>query len=276
VSSANRLSQYRFFSGTQLALICVAALGAAALLCWLFFDTRLVLWVGGPTDIPDWDDGRLIQGMRFLGKAIVTIWLLLLWAWIANHPRALLTALLALVLTIPTVLPLKILITRYRPNHALPALASDSLAEIPRFYDRSSFPSGDTATAFAVAAALTPFVAPPWAAALLVLAGSVGLLRVDSLAHYPSDVCVGALLGILAGWLAWKITLRWPLPPWLRFDAWWRKLLPPILVLIFILCALRSRHDALVAFLRLYWPLLLACVLLAKAVPWLKRLRPQI
>ncbi|MFF9765236.1 phosphatase PAP2 family protein [Streptomyces sp. NPDC014636] len=66
--------------------------------------------------------------------------------------------------------------------------------------DSSSFPSGHTAAALAFTAA----VAPTWpaAGALAALpAGMVGLERVQSGAHYPSDVVTGAAIGLACAWL---------------------------------------------------------------------------
>ncbi|MEU4733212.1 phosphatase PAP2 family protein [Streptomyces sp. NPDC023588] len=63
--------------------------------------------------------------------------------------------------------------------------------------DSSSFPSGHTAAAVAFTAAVAP--SWPWAgsacAAATVL---VALERVHSGAHYPSDVAVGAAIGLAA------------------------------------------------------------------------------
>jgi undecaprenyl-diphosphatase len=66
--------------------------------------------------------------------------------------------------------------------------------------DSSSFPSGHTAAAVAFTAA----VAPTWPAAgalCAVPAGMVALERVQSGAHYPSDVAAGAAIGLAGAWL---------------------------------------------------------------------------
>jgi membrane-associated phospholipid phosphatase len=63
--------------------------------------------------------------------------------------------------------------------------------------ESSSFPSGHTAAAVAFTAA----VAPVWPAAgafCALPAGMVAVERVQSGAHYPSDVAVGALIGFAA------------------------------------------------------------------------------
>lgn len=66
--------------------------------------------------------------------------------------------------------------------------------------DSSSFPSGHTAAAVAFTAA----VAPAWpaaSAACAVPAAMVALERVQSGAHYPSDVAAGAAIGLTSVWL---------------------------------------------------------------------------
>ncbi|KUN25167.1 phosphatidic acid phosphatase [Streptomyces antibioticus] len=65
--------------------------------------------------------------------------------------------------------------------------------------DSSSFPSGHTAAAVAFTAA----VAPSWpvvSAVCAVPAVMVALERVQSGAHYPSDVAAGAAIGLAGAW----------------------------------------------------------------------------
>ncbi|MGW1958391.1 phosphatase PAP2 family protein [Streptomyces sp. NPDC001920] len=67
--------------------------------------------------------------------------------------------------------------------------------------DSSSFPSGHTAAAVAFTAA----VAPTWAAAGAACAlptALVAIERVQSGAHYPSDVAAGAAIGLASAWLS--------------------------------------------------------------------------
>jgi membrane-associated phospholipid phosphatase len=72
-----------------------------------------------------------------------------------------------------------------------------------------SFPSGHTATAFAVSFALALLIrSKTGQAALLLIAVGVGYSRVYLSQHFLVDVVAGSLLGILAGWLAWIIFKR--------------------------------------------------------------------
>ena len=84
-------------------------------------------------------------------------------------------------------------LTRARPDSAI--VGFEPLAQNP---DRFSFPSGHTAAAFAVAAAFAgePHGLGPIA---LLLSVGIGLSRVYLGAHYPLDVGVGAVLGVLSG-----------------------------------------------------------------------------
>lgn len=100
---------------------------------------------------------------------------------------------------------IKISVARVRPRAAdLASVASpfgtfgdDSLAvAAPHFADLMSFPSGHSAVAAGLAAALTwryPHGAPLFA----MLAAAAALQRVVTSAHYPSDVACGAAMGLI-------------------------------------------------------------------------------
>ncbi|MFF0887020.1 phosphatase PAP2 family protein [Streptomyces sp. NPDC003456] len=70
--------------------------------------------------------------------------------------------------------------------------------------DSSSFPSGPTAAAVAFTAAVAS-VRPPAGAACAVPAVMVAVERVQSGAHYPSDVAAGAVIGCASAWLTRRI-----------------------------------------------------------------------
>lgn len=86
-----------------------------------------------------------------------------------------------------------------------PAVGLESFSPRIECPDEFSFPSGHTAVAFAVAAALLGEPAP-LALATVILASGIGLSRMALGAHYPLDVAAGALLGGACGSLA-----RWGL-----------------------------------------------------------------
>jgi membrane-associated phospholipid phosphatase len=78
--------------------------------------------------------------------------------------------------------------------------------------DSSSFPSGHTAAAVAFTAA----VAPRWpaaGAACAIPTVLVAVERIQSGAHYPSDVAAGAVIGLASSWLVRA-------SPWLLLRCW--------------------------------------------------------
>ncbi|HET6438674.1 MAG TPA: phosphatase PAP2 family protein [Anaeromyxobacter sp.] len=88
---------------------------------------------------------------------------------------------------------LKRWLSRARPDSAIAGF--EALARNP---DRFSFPSGHAAAAFAVAVSFAgePYALGPLS---LLLAVGISLSRVYLGAHYPLDVGVGALLGVVGG-----------------------------------------------------------------------------
>ncbi|MGW7332908.1 phosphatase PAP2 family protein [Streptomyces sp. NPDC054840] len=68
----------------------------------------------------------------------------------------------------------------------------------------TSFPSGHSASAFAFATGVA-LASPGWGAVLAPLASSVAFSRVYTGVHYPSDVLVGASLGVAAGFVVRRL-----------------------------------------------------------------------
>lgn len=71
-----------------------------------------------------------------------------------------------------------------------------------------SFPSGHTLVSFEAATALW-FYHRRWGVAALTLAALIGYSRLYLFVHYPSDVAVGALLGVGIALAACAVTNRW-------------------------------------------------------------------
>ena len=110
------------------------------------------------------------------------------------------TALLALVLgLLVTNITIKPLVERARPWLDWP------IVPLVTEGDPNSFPSGHTCAAFA--AGLSWARALPWRwgrAAAVIAAVCMGLSRLYVGVHYPTDVLVGAVIGALCAWVAWK------------------------------------------------------------------------
>jgi len=73
-----------------------------------------------------------------------------------------------------------------------------------------SFPSGHATTAFALAATVG-FISERWFYPALALASAIALSRVTLGVHYPSDVLIGAVVGLLGAYAVrwWFASRRW-------------------------------------------------------------------
>lgn len=70
-----------------------------------------------------------------------------------------------------------------------------------------AFPSGHMAFLFALGVALF-FYNRKWGAWFLALSALAGLARIAAGVHWPSDILGGAIIGIISGFLAWRLV--WP------------------------------------------------------------------
>lgn len=76
-----------------------------------------------------------------------------------------------------------------------------------------SFPSGHTATAFAVFIGLSLFVSKTWQKiSLLVLASLIGFSRIYLGQHFPADVLAGSVVGMFTSLFIFNIILKWKSP----------------------------------------------------------------
>jgi membrane-associated phospholipid phosphatase len=106
----------------------------------------------------------------------------------------------ASALNLGVVLTLKYSINRTRPFKKYPQLIGNKLEA-----NDPSFPSGHTSSAFATATSLS-LAYPKWYVIVpsYAWAGSVAFSRMYLGVHYPTDVIVGALIGVGSAWLAYK------------------------------------------------------------------------
>ncbi len=249
---------------SPLALVAgsAAVLIAASWVCALWLDIPVMAHLHARP--MHWHTIPWIHALRCLGKAEVAIWLVAAISVLTGRAKPLVITLAALLLSAAVVVPLKVLVGRPRPSVGLTSHQEAPPPEELTLSARASFPSGDTSTAFAVAAAVGPCVGGPWRPVLVALAAGIGVSRVTTLNHFPSDVFAGAAIGLLVGTLAvglFTTSARLhSLADRLGRPAW-RWPLGAVLVLTPGCAALADPGSPLVTFLKVYGlPLLLACV----------------
>jgi undecaprenyl-diphosphatase len=170
------------------------------IVCFVFFDASALSYLR--ENPPTWNKNFCVQAFKQLGKVYVPVWLLLFWAWITGKHKTAIVCFLSLLITMAAVLPVKALVRRPRPKDVIKA---ETKIENETKLSRSwSFPSGDTASVFAVGTVLAFAVRRPFILGLAACCGGIGILRAAELAHYPSDVFAGAALGIFCGWAAMR------------------------------------------------------------------------
>jgi len=189
-----------------LIMVCIGA-GMLGLLSFAFWDHRVALWCYQHDRL--WYSHLLPLGFRQLGKGWAPVWLLFLWFLATRRAMPVLTTVFAFVLLLPVVPPLKALVGRVRPGIAIAAAHAERPGEAPRH--GHSFPSGDAATAFAVTGTLVGYLRKPWHAVLYGLAAAIAVLRVLVCVHYPSDVCAGAVIGLVCALVARRHN-QWLMP----------------------------------------------------------------
>ncbi|ARF81833.1 phosphatase PAP2 family protein [Kitasatospora aureofaciens] len=99
----------------------------------------------------------------------------------------------------------KHLVRRPRPDREAARVVVNRHVPMPV---SASFPSGHTASAFALATAVGTLL-PAAATPLTLLACTVGYSRVHTGVHYPGDVLAGALLGSACAGVVLAVGQRW-------------------------------------------------------------------
>ncbi|MBN1782880.1 phosphatase PAP2 family protein [bacterium] len=101
-------------------------------------------------------------------------------------------ALIAFAIEIPLYKIIKQKIRRARPCNMI-----SEIKNLISFPDEFSFPSGHTAAAFLMAALLSAFF-PAFIVPAYLIAMVIGVSRIYNGVHYPGDVLVGSLIGLVS------------------------------------------------------------------------------
>lgn len=191
--------------GQKVLIGTIGTLGLLCLLSFLFIDQNLFQWQR--TYMPVCPEPWHIKTFVLLGKAWALVWLVLCWGLLGNQRKRSLIVLVGMLLVI-SVLPIKLATQRPRPrnivSNKIPVTAMEKLTH------SWSFPSGDTAAAFAVAAGMAPFVGAASRIVLFSIAGFVGFFRVAMYAHYASDAIGGVILGITCAYIGYRLIVSRP------------------------------------------------------------------
>lgn len=168
------------------------------------FDLNLVLFDGLNQVfrlLPD----SFWANVTILGDALVVLALLNLLA--PRYPQLLAAGLLAGLLAAGFTRTLKTFTAMDRPLMVL----GDQMHFIGSLeLHNSSFPSGHTMAAFALAGVVTLVIRNNrLSAGLFCLALLVGVSRIAVGAHWPMDVAAGAAFGWFSAWAGWKLAAHW-------------------------------------------------------------------
>jgi len=189
-------SPVRWGSGDWLKFVVLAGTGAAI----YGFDKDIYDWVQRSKGSAS-EDASTILGKLGNG-GYLTAFMAALYAGgeIFDEPGLRRTALLSLesfLTTSALVLGLKAGFGRARPNAGEGARSFHPFSLSTRY---TSFPSGDAAGAFAVAATIAEESSEPFIDVLAYgLAGLVAVFRVHDRKHWPTDVLAGSALGFFVG-----------------------------------------------------------------------------
>jgi undecaprenyl-diphosphatase len=178
----------------------------------LIWDRALFFWINDGWANPVCD--VVIGGATWLGNGVVLAAITLPALWTLDRSRFwrhVFLLCLALVLSGVVGHFVKVLVHRPRPLKDMADLIALGQASIHVLWQplrENSMPSGHANTVFAVAISLG-FLYRRWIALFLSLAILTGLSRVYVGAHYPSDVIVGACIGISSAVVAVGVYNRW-------------------------------------------------------------------
>ena len=168
----------------------------------LSFELSILDWIQTNLRNPVMD--LLMPAITTLGnKGLIWILLAGILLFMPKHRKVGIAVLAGLVLeAVCCNLVLKPLVARIRPCDVNPAV--QLLIARP---DDFSFPSGHTGASFAAVSALYASRSRLWVPSL-ILAILISFSRLYLYVHYPTDVLVGLLLGIMTGWIGNFLSLH--------------------------------------------------------------------
>lgn len=170
-------------------------------------DQQLFLWMNNALSgtFSTWFFGAV----TWLGNGLVLALLIvpaMAWKDRANLRSHLLPLVVSVAITGVAVNLAKVLIGRERPP--IWAASQGLQIHVPFGIPTDmSFPSGHSQTSFGAAVYLS-LLYPRGAPAFMALAALVGVSRIALGVHFPSDVMVGALVGSLGSWVAFRWAKR--------------------------------------------------------------------
>lgn len=184
----------------------------AGLIYWLDLNTSLFIWTNiAASQLPD----AFWSNLTILGDALVVVVLVLPFA--RRYPQVIWAMIIALIIGAIVVRTGKNWFDVLRPPAVLPA---ESFHLIGKAYNRNSFPSGHSFTAFAIAAIWVFHCVQHRLIfmSILTIALAVGISRIVVGVHWPVDVFAAAGAGWLTGWISVVISrkVHWGLGVWGR------------------------------------------------------------
>lgn len=146
------------------------------------------------------------SNLTLLGDLLIVLVLMLPFCY--NKPRMVWHAMLSVLIVILAVQLIKFSINTDRPVTNLPP---DTFRLIGKTMLLRSFPSGHTATAFAFTGVLIYEIKHfCFRFLFLITAFLIGVSRIVVGAHWPIDICGGAILGLIGAWTVHFLIIKTP------------------------------------------------------------------
>jgi membrane-associated phospholipid phosphatase len=151
----------------------------------------------------------IFRAVTFLGDGIFIICLAVL-LWILKKKYIAIMILGGYLISGIPVQIMKSFFNAPRPAIFLKSIDYSHFVEGVTLHNYSSFPSGHTASAFALAMVFSIYFKNKWYSLIaLLLAISVGYSRIYLSQHFLEDVSVGSIIGVLTGIVTFLLLNKW-------------------------------------------------------------------